>query len=148
MLPAGLDAAAILASLQSLVSSSYHGALANAAVPKASAPPPPQQHELWEEFQRYLAAQTLIKNAYGCRADSTIASIASDLVLLDTGSTFHFTGKVGEGGIVDAPPVNVTTAAGEEAFDNGETTIENSQVGTLKAKYAPGALSAAGMGKL
>ena len=68
--------------------------------------------------------------------------------MLDTGSTFHFTGKVGEGGIIDAPPVNVTTAAGEEAFNFGETTIENSQVGSLKAKFAPGALSAAGMGKL
>ena len=46
------------------------------------------------------------------------------------------------------PSVNVTTAGGVEAFNNGETTIENSQVGSLKAKFAPGALSAAGMGKL
>ncbi len=59
-LPAGLDATAILASLQNLASSnSTHTDWANAAVPKT--PAPPQQHEQWEEFQRYLAAQSLIK---------------------------------------------------------------------------------------
>ena len=49
---------------------------------------------------------------------------------------------------MDAPPLDVTTAAGVECFNKGETTIENSQVGTLAAKYAPGALRAAGMGQL
>ena len=45
-------------------------------------------------------------------------------------------------------PLDVITAAGIECFNKGETTIENSQLGSLTAKYAPGALKAAGMGKL
>ena len=84
-LPAGLDAAAILASLHSLTSSSSSGqhiALANAAAPKTAAPP--QQHEQWEEFQRYLTAQALVKKAYGCRADSSTIGLDSDMVLFDT----------------------------------------------------------------
>ena len=82
--PAGADAQAILDHIQTLASGKVSQGLANAAVPKASAPPPnqPEQHEQWAEFQRYLASQELVRKAYGCRADT--AAISSDLVLLDT----------------------------------------------------------------
>jgi len=147
-LPPGLDASAILASL-SASSSSVGPAIANAA---QAAPSP--LHDLnaqqVAEFQRYLAAQAMIKKAYGMRAalPHKIGNDDSSKVLLDSGATFHFTGQIGKDGIQAAPPVEVTTAGGIGTFDNGETQIENGQVGSLNAKFAPGALPAAGLGKL
>ena len=85
--------------------------MANAAVPIAA--PPQISPQQYEEFQRYLTAQALIKKAYGCRAASIFDSgVDSSDILLDTGSTFHFSGEIGEGGLRDAPPVDVITAAG------------------------------------
>lgn len=103
-----------------------------------------------EEFQRYLAAQAMIKKAYGMRAalPHSIGNDDSSRVLLDSGATFHFTGEIGKDGIQPAAPVEVTTAGGIGSFDNGVTQIENGQVGSLNAKYAPGSLPAAGLGKL
>jgi len=148
-LPPGLDASAVLASLCAGASSSSGPALANAAPSIAPSSASALLGSQVEEFQRYLAAQALIKKAYGMRAAAHGGDQHdSSMILLDSGSTFHFTGVKGKSGITPAPPIAVTTASGDGCFDNGVTDIENSQVGSLQAQYAPGALPAAGLGKL
>ncbi len=104
-----------------------------------------------ENFQKFQNAYAAVKKAYGMKA-SGVQNLPSDALLLDSGATWHITGKDAKKAL--SQPRVVTTVQGDVevteggSIANSQLQLRSTDAAKTEAIPAPGGPEVGALGKL